>query len=200
MSNVPVIGLDHLHVATVTTDNTTEVVYGTAQRILNITQANINFNMESSTFFADNGPAVVYSQMGEVEVTINVGDLTPSEYALLTGTTRSSTTGVIDVTTEANPPDMALGFRAMKSNGEYRYIWLMKGKFTLPNAEHQTKESAVNFQPMQLTFSAVGRVNDQKVMRRVDSDDENLPENVTNTVLIDEWFADPDYVPATPTT
>lgn len=197
MSNVPIIGLDNFYVAELTEDNSTETTYDTSQRIINITQANINFNSSLATFFADNGPAVAYSQMGDVEVNINVADLTPSEYALLTGASRTDK-GVVELDVEASPPELAVGFRAMKSNGEYRYMWLMKGKFSVPNANHQTKESSVNFQQQELSFRSLARVSDGLVMRRVDSDDENLPEGVTNTVLLNEWFSDPDYVPETP--
>lgn len=197
MSNVPLIGLDNFYVAKVTEDNTTTTTYGASQRIINITQANINFNSTLATFFADNAPAVAYSQMGDVEVSINVADLTPSEYALLTGATRTEQ-GVVELGAEDNPPELAVGFRAMKSNGEFRYMWLLKGKFSVPNANHQTKESGVNFQQQELSFRSLARIKDDLVMRRVDSDDDNLPEGVTNAVLLDEWFVDPDYVPATP--
>ena len=191
MSNVPLIGLDNFHVARVLTDTAGGTTYDAAQRIINITQANINFNSGLSTFFADNGPAVAYSQLGEVDVTINIGDLTPAEYALLTGATRT-TEGVVELDTAANPPELAVGFRAMKSNGEYRYIWLMKGKFSVPNANHQTKEASVNFQQQELMYRGLSRISDSMVMRRVDSDDAELPANVD---LLTDWFDDPEFVP-----
>lgn len=195
MSNVPLIGVDNFHVARVLTDTSTETTYDAPKRIINITQVNINFNSSLSTFFADNGPAVVHSQMGDIEVTINVGDLTPAEYALFTGATRTSQ-GVVELNTEANPPEMAVGFRAMKSNREQRYIWLMKGKFSVPNSNHQTNESSTSFQQQELNYRGLARISDGLVMRRVDSGDTDLPAGVTNEVLLAGWFSSPQYVPA----
>lgn len=197
--SVPRIGLDMLYVAKLTADSESETTYDTSERIFNITEAGINFNMESETFHADDGPAVVASQMGDVEVTISIGDLTPEHFALLTGATppAAGNKGVIDVKTSDIPPEFAVGFRSQKANGKYRYIWVMKGKFELPNSEYQTKADSVNFQVQELTYRAMSRVFDSKVMRRVDSDDTNLP-SMTEAQLATQWFATPDVSPVEP--
>ena len=193
------IGLDMLYVASVTADTSETATYAAAVRLTNVTQANVSFNTSTDTFFADDGPAVVATQMGDVEVSINVGDLTPAHYALLTGAAAPDGTnkGVIDITTATTPPDVAVGFRAQKANGKYRYIWLMKGKFELPGSSHQTKEGSVNFQQQELTYKAVARIKDAKVMRRVDSDDTNVP-TMTEAQLATQWFETPDVALVAP--
>jgi hypothetical protein len=44
------------------------------------------------------------------------------------------------------PPWVAIGFRTLKSNGTYRYVWLYKGKFVDPEEKSETKGDSVNFQ------------------------------------------------------
>ncbi|SNR95462.1 phage major tail protein, phi13 family [Anaerovirgula multivorans] len=194
MSNVPVIGLDMFHYTHVLTDSASApTTYDDAVHVPNVTAANINFNGEVATFFADNGPAVVYSQIGEVEVEISIADLPPEDYAFLIGANYED--GLVDLDTSASAPDVAIGFRAQKANGAYRYMYLYKGKFSVPNAEHETKADTVNFQPQTITFKGVQRASDSKVFRRIDSDDTNLPSGVTATTLLTDFFADPDYTP-----
>ena len=51
------------------------------------------------------------------------------------------TDGVIYAGETDDPPYVAIGFRAKKPGGTYRYIWLYKVKFSTPDEEYQTKEN-----------------------------------------------------------
>ena len=44
------------------------------------------------------------------------------------------------------PPWVAIGFRTLKSNGNYRYVWLYKGRFSDPEDNNETKADSINFQ------------------------------------------------------
>ena len=187
----PLVGLDMFHYAPVLTDSTGGTTYDTPVHVINITAANINFNSDIATFFADDGPREVTSQVGEVDLEINIADLPPDDYAFLIGATHVD--GVVDYTSTAIAPEVAVGFRAKKSSGAYRYLWLSKGKFGVPNAEHQTKEGSVNFQPQTIKGKFMARISDDKIIRRTDSDDTTLPVGVN---LLADWFDDPDHLPA----
>ena len=50
-------------------------------------------------------------------------------------------------------PEGALGFRTLKSDGTYKYCWLLKGVFTDPEEENETKGDSINFQSDELTGS-----------------------------------------------
>lgn len=193
MANVPVIGLDFFHYTPIIADDSAATTYGEAVRVPNVTQCNINTNASVETFFADDGPAVVYSQIGKIEVTINVADLEPKDYAFLIGATHEN--GVVEYDTTASAPDVAISFRAQKANGKYRYMTVLKGKFSVPNANHETKADTVNFQPQEIMFKGVQRLSDKKVFRRIDSDDPSLPTGVTDETLVVDFFEDPDYTP-----
>jgi len=191
---VPVIGLDKFHYAIVTTDTTSESTYEASVAVPNLNQANIAFNGTASTWFADNGPAVISSQIGEVEVEIVIGDLPPADYAKLIGATR--TDGKIAYNKNANAPDCAIAFRLMKSDGSFRYVWLLKGKFAHPDQNAQSKQDSVEFQPQTLMFKGVARLSDGNVYFRIDDNDADLPAPALETIAT-EFFLDPDYVPPT---
>lgn len=178
----PLVGLDMFYYAIM---NEADETYQTPVAVANAVSLSITPNADIATFFADDGPREVHSQIGEVDVSIQVADLPPANYAALIGADYAS--GIIDYDVEASAPEVAIGFRAKKSNGAYRYIWLSKGKFGVPNMEHQTQEGSVNFQPQTINGKFVARERDDKVFRRFDSDDSAAPSDL-GTV----WFTDPD--------
>jgi phi13 family phage major tail protein len=193
----PLIGLDMLYIAKLTADTAEAVTYGTPERVLNVTEVGYEFETDAQTYYADNGPAATYVGAGKVNLTIKAADLTPAQFATVTGAGAPDGTnkGVINITSVLNPPDMAVGFRALRSDGTYRYMWIMKGKFNLPKRQHNTKGESVDFQELELEFTGVARIKDKYLYRQVDSDDTNLPE-LTEAQLAVQWFASPDVVPA----
>jgi len=190
----PRVGVDKLHYAKLTQDDSSGAEYDSAVSVENVTNISLNFNTEFSTFFADDGPRESYTQMGEVEAAITVADLTGEQYAELLGADQDDD-GIVDLKTTDSPPEVAIGFRSRKSNGEYRYVWLMKGTFGVPDSEYQTQEGSINFQPQTINGRFVARTYDNKVFRRLDSDDESYDEDDWNK-LEDDWFDEgPDVEP-----
>jgi phi13 family phage major tail protein len=181
----PLIGLSKFHYAPLLKDDSTSATYDTTVSVPNITSLELNPNSELATFFADDGPREVYGQIGEIEVTINVADLSPADYAFLIGASHSG--GVVDYKTTASAPYVAIAFRAQKANGKYRYMWVQKGKFVVPSASHQTKADSVNFQPQEIVYKGVAREYDDLAFRRADSDD-----TTASTDLFTNWFTNPD--------
>jgi len=184
----PLIGLDMLYYAPLLTDTTGGVTYDTPVRLENVVSLSVTPNTEIATFFADDGPREAFSQIGEVDVALQLPDIATEDYAFLIGANYNSGTGSMSYLTTAIAPEVAIGFRAQKSDGSYRYIWLMKGKFGVANMEHQTKESGVNFQTMTLNGKFLSRTYDNMVFRRIDENDPNF----TFAGLPGTWFTDPD--------
>jgi phi13 family phage major tail protein len=184
----PLIGLDSFYYAELLTDDSTGTSYDTPVSITNLVSMSVNFNSDIATFFADDGPADAYSQIGEVDVAIEAADIPAEDLAFLLGMTYNAGTGLVEYDTAAVAPDIAIGFRAQKSNGDYRYVWLLKGRFGVPNMDHQTKEGSVNFQTLTINGKFLARTYDKKVFRRIDTDDPNF----VFAGLPSSWFADPD--------
>ena len=183
--SVPLVGLDMLYYAAVTTDVSTGTTYGTPVHIENTVSLSVSPKSGMNTFIADTGAAFVSPHNEEVDVSIMAADLPPEDYAFLIGASHNPALGIVDVAGDEIGPDVAIGFRAKRANGYYRYVWLLKGRFTAPNMEHQTREGRVNFQSNTINGKFVARVFDNRVYRRVNSEDSSL-------TLPGDWFANPN--------
>ncbi len=63
----------------------------------------------------------------------------------LTGAATDDNGVLISATENAGAP-VAVGFRAMKPDGKYRYFWLYKVKFGIPDTNLETKGDSITFQ------------------------------------------------------
>lgn len=141
------IGCDNLVYATMTTEDTASAapVYGTVKPAIGVMSLNINPNGAQETLFADDGPMETASTLGRIEVEIQKNELTTENKADLLGHQIDSK-GALVYGDSDTPPWVAIGFRTLKSNGNYRYCWLYKGKFTEPEDSNETKGDSINFQ------------------------------------------------------
>jgi len=81
-------------------------------------------------------------------------------------------------------PYVALGFMSKKSNGHYRYIWLTKGMFALPDQEYATGEDKPKFQTPKLKGTFVKRAYDDLWQRIADEDHPDYAASIGSN-----WFS-----------
>lgn len=141
------IGCDNLVYATMTTEDTASAppVYGEVKQAIGVMSLNINPNGAQETLFADDGPMETASTLGRIEVEIKKNELTTENKADLLGH-QIDAKGALVYGDSDIPPWVAIGFRTLKSNGNYRHVWLYKGKFTEPEDSNETKGDSINFQ------------------------------------------------------
>ena len=146
------IGCDNLVWARLTKDDGVELTYDTPVALPGLMSIGINPNTESATAFYDDGPAESATTLGAIEVTIQKSALGTKEAATLLGHSLDAN-GMVIYGANDTAPEGALGFRTLKSDGTYKYCWLMKGVFTDPEEENETKGDSINFQSDELTGS-----------------------------------------------
>lgn len=141
------IGCDNLVYALMTTEDTAETapVYGAVKKAPGVMHVNINPNSSQETLFADDGPMETASTLGKIDVEIQKNELTTENKADLLGHEIDNNGAVVYGDSDV-PPWVAIGFRTLKSNGKYRYVWLYKGKFSEPEDQNETKGDSINFQ------------------------------------------------------
>lgn len=141
------IGCDNLVYAIMTTEDTatTAPVYGEVKPAPGVMSLNINPNGAQETLFADDGPMETASTLGRIEVEIQKNELTSENKSDLLGHQIDANGGVVYGDSDI-APWVAIGFRTLKSNGKYRYVWLHKGKFLEPEDNNETKGDSINFQ------------------------------------------------------
>ncbi|WP_333861419.1 major tail protein [Clostridium sp.] len=153
--NSPPIGVENL-VYAVLTDETT-VIYGTLALISPVINVKINPKSNSDTLYADNRAVETVSTLGEVE--LETQDLPLEVQAVLLGHTLDAETKVMSYEADDIAPYVAVGFKVKKGNGKYRYVWLLKGKFSEPEEEHSTQEDKTKFQTPKLKGTFLTRAD-----------------------------------------
>lgn len=143
------IGCDNLVWAKLKKDDGVKLEYDVPVALPGLMSIGINPNTESATAFYDDGPAESATTLGEIEVTIQKSALGAKESATLLGHAMD-TNGMVIYGANDTAPEGALGFRTLKSDGTYKYCWLLKGVFTDPEEENETKGDSINFQSDEL--------------------------------------------------
>lgn len=177
------VGLRDLHYALLTSDDDVGTVYEVPVPIARAIEARISPSVNTDTLYADDGPAEVVTSLGEIGVEVKISDLPLSVHAALLGHTVKD--GVMVENAADTAPYLALGFRSIKSNGKYRYVWLYKGKFAPPEQSFQTKADRTTFNTPTLRGAFVKRASDDDWRATGDEDEpEFLPATAAN------WFAE----------
>jgi len=94
--------------------------------------------------YADDGAAEVVKEFNSGTLTLGIDDIGPSVAADLTGATTDDNGVLISASENIGTP-VAVGFRAQKANGTYRYFWLYRVVFGLPATNLQTKADSITF-------------------------------------------------------
>lgn len=201
------IGLSNLHYALLETDRAPktngaddvgEIAYADPIRLAGAITANFSPNASNDTLFADDGPYDSASTLGAMTLELNVADIPASHRATLLGATYDETTGVIKDSATDTPPYVAVGCSVKKSNGADRLIWYLKGKFSVPDDNNQTKTDSINWNTPTITGNFLKRDYDNQWRFAVDTDDEHYTGSKTDFAA---WFSanaiqTGSYVPA----
>ena len=158
----PIIGLDNVVIAQLLSDDENGVTYDTPIALKGAVNASVNPNSDVAVDYADNGPFFVMNNRGNTELTLELTGVNPATLALMLGQTRSG--GVTVETPMDSAPYFAMGFRVwvggVDENGNkiYEYMWLAKGKFSVPESGAETKKDSVTFQHVNMTGQFVATI------------------------------------------
>lgn len=130
-------GLDQFHYALLNYDTSAGVSYQTPVPLNGALRAAVNTNSDIETLPSDDGIFDAEDVYDSTDIEIEVKDMSQENYAVIFGHT--ITGGVLDEKANDRSVDVALGFRAKRSNGGYSYYWFLKGKFAKPSMEHVSK-------------------------------------------------------------
>lgn len=139
------IGLDKPHYAIITEDSDGNETYGTPKVLAKAIQADTTANTSTATLYADDGADETVIEFVNGTLSLGINDLAPDVAADILGSTVDAN-GVLVASTEDIAPYVAVGFRAKKANGKYRYFWLYRVKFGVPATNLATKGESITFQ------------------------------------------------------
>ena len=138
------IGLDMLHYAKITEDENGNETYGTPQKLAKAMSADLSVELAEATLYADDGAAEIVKEFKSGTLSLGVDDIGATVASDLTGATIDKN-GVVISTGEDGGDPVAIGFRAKKSSGKYKYFWLYKVKFGIPATALATKGDSITF-------------------------------------------------------
>ena len=138
------IGLDKLYYAKITEDKDGNETYASPVQLAKAISADLSVELAEATLYADDGAAEIVKEFKSGTLSLGVDDLGGTVASDLTGSTIDSNGVVISAAEDGGDP-VAIGFRAKKSNGKYRYFWLYRVKFGIPATALATKGDSITF-------------------------------------------------------
>lgn len=138
------IGLDKLFYAPITEDENGDETYGTPVALAKAMTADLSVELNEATLFADDGAAEIVKEFKSGTLSLGVDDIGVASAEALTGA-KVDSNGVLISAGENDAAPVAVGFRAKKSNGTYRYFWLYRVKFGIPGTNLATKGDSITF-------------------------------------------------------
>lgn len=152
------IGLRDLYRAPITEAADGTETYGTPVRMAKAISAELSVEVAEAILYADDGADEVVKEFVSGELKLNVNDLLPADLAALLGQTQDDD-GVVYAGENDDPPYFAIGFRAKKANGQYKYLWLYKVKFAIPSETYNTKGDSIEFATPEITGQFIKRAD-----------------------------------------
>lgn len=170
-----VIGLDMVHVAKVLTDDSSGITFDTPIPITGAVKMTINPNGSNVEDYGDNAVLLTINSRASTQVSCEFMEINDARKAELLGQTRAN--GITAETAMDQSPYFAIGGRRWLSgtddsgNKVYEYIWLLKGKFAVPNIDSETKKDNVSPQHVTLEGSFISPTYVSNILTRGRTDE-----------------------------
>ena len=189
------IGLDKLYYAAITDDENGEEIYGTPTQLAKAISAELSVELAEATLYADDGAAEIVKEFKNGTISLGVDDIGSATAAALTGVTVDTNNVVVSNSEDGGDP-VAVGFRAKKSNGKYKYYWLYRVKFGIPATNLATKGDSITFSTPTIEGTVLRRNKPDTSGKHpwkaeVTEGDKDVPASV-----ISSWYTEvyePDY-------
>ena len=195
------IGLDRLFYAKITEDGNGIETYGTPKILAKAMTAELSVELIEAILYADDGASEIVKEFNSGTLTLGIDDIGSIAAQDLTGSKIDSNNVVVSRSEDGGNP-VAVGFRAKKANGKYRYFWLYRVIFSIPTTNLTTKGESITFSSPTIEGT---------VFRRNKLDTENKHpwkaevtegDNGVAQETITNWFSsvyEPNFSPVTPT-
>ena len=138
------IGLDRLYYAKITENDAGDETYGTPSQLAKAISADLSVELAEATLYADDGASEIVKEFKSGTLSLGIDDIGSTAASDLTGATIDKNKVLISASEDGGDP-VAVGFRAKKSNGKYKYYWLYRVKFGIPATNLATKGDSITF-------------------------------------------------------
>lgn len=161
--------------------------YGTVTSLAGGMKFDVKKNAGLTTLYADDHAALTAAYQGKTAVACELYDVDPASYATVLGASYAN--GVVQETPLDVSPYVAVGYKILYyGNGTsyYKYIWLLKGRFSKPDEGGETKKDTITFQSLTLNAEFVDLIANGNRETWIRTDDA-----AANATTITNWFNNP---------
>lgn len=175
--------LKKLYAAKILTDTQEVATFDTPIYLAGVKEIGLKVKINTEPAYAEGVVWDTDTTVEGIDVEIDVVDLITKEEAFLLGHKISEEGGIIYNAAD-KAPEVALMFKAMKSDGKARYVVLYRGSFADGDESYKGKEGKTDFQSKKLvgTFAPLKHNGNWKY--KIDEADGMTDENFFKAVLI----------------
>ena len=189
------IGLDSLYYAKITEDANGDETYSSPIKLAKAMTAELSVELAEATLFADDGASEIVKEFKSGTISLGIDDIGVTAAQDLTGAKIDNNHVVISTSNDSCEP-VAIGFRAKKSNGKYRYYWLYRVKFGIPGASLQTKGDSITFSTPTIEGTVMRRNKVDELNNHPWKSEVNEDDSSVSSSTISGWFSEvyePDF-------
>lgn len=181
------IGLDKLYYSKITEDANGDETYSIPVQLAKAMKADLSVELAEATLYADDGPAEIVKEFKSGKLSLGIDDIGVTAAEDLTGAKIDDNHVVVSGSDDGGFA-VAVGFRAKKANGKYRYFWLYRVVFGIPATNLATKGDSITFSTPTIEGTVLRRNKldgNGKHPWKVEAneDDSNVP-----TSVISGWY------------
>lgn len=181
------IGLDKLFYSKITEDENGEETYATPVPLAKAMTAELSIELAEATLYADDGASEVVKEFQSGTLTLGIDDIGTAVAEDLTGAKIDSNKVLISAGEDGGTP-VAVGFRAKKSNGKYRYFWLYRVKFGIPATNLTTKGESIEFSTPSIEGTVTRRNKPDTQGKHPWKAEVNEDDTAVNSTTISNWY------------
>ena len=152
------LGLKDLFYAICTEADGVET-YGTPKKMAEAMTADLSVKTADGSLYADDTLSESVTEFASGTLKLNIKDLTTETQAEILGQMVDQNK-VVWAGKDDEPPYVAIGFRAKKTGGRFRYVWLLKVKFKIPSEKYETKGETIKFSTPEIEADFTARKKD----------------------------------------
>ncbi len=190
------IGLDKLYYAKITEGTNGDETFGSPIALAKAIKADLSVELAEATLYADDSAAAVVKEFKSGKLSLGIDDIGVTAAQDLTGATIDENHVLISASEDGGIP-VAIGFRAKKANGKYRYFWLYRVIFGIPATNLATKGDSITFSTPTIEGTVIRR-------NKMDGQDKhpwkaevNEDDALVTAGTISSWYTsvyEPDFI------
>lgn len=181
------IGLDKLFYSKITENENGEETYATPVPLAKAMTAELSIELAEATLYADDGASEIVKEFQSGTLTLGIDDIGTAVAEDLTGAKIDNNKVLISAGEDGGSP-VAVGFRAKKSNGNYRYFWLYRVKFGIPATNLTTKGESIEFSTPSIEGTVTRRNKPDTQGKHPWKAEVNEDDTAVNSTTISNWY------------